>query len=120
MSEKIINVGDQEFEKIVANDVTPVLIDFWAPWCGPCKAIGPILETLAEKYSGRIIIAKCNIDDNPESPRKYGVKSIPTLMFFKKGELVERITGVTGQNVLESIIDKILSGEKLVSPLIVH
>ncbi len=120
MSQKIITVDDKAFEKTVANDKTPVLIDFWAPWCGPCKVIGPMLEALAEKYSGQLIIAKCNIDENPESPGKYGVKSIPSLLFFKNGELVERIVGVTGQDAMESKIDAVLSGETLISPLIMH
>ena len=120
MAQQVIDIGDDNFAKVVAASKVPVLVDFWAPWCGPCKSIGPILEDLAGKYTGQIIIGKCNIDDNPDLPSQFGVKSIPTLMFFNGGEMVERITGATSQAVIEGVIDKVLSGDKLITPLIVR
>ncbi len=120
MSQEIQEIGDKNFEEMVMKSEKPVLLDFWAPWCGPCKTIGPILEQLVKKYDDSFVIGKCNIDNNPELPLKYGVKSIPTLMFFNGGELVDRITGAVGQGEIETVLEKMLSGEKLVSPLIVH
>ena len=84
----IISVGDKDFQEKVLNSNDPVLCDFWAEWCGPCKQISPILAEIAEEYSGKITIAKVNIDENPEVPSKYGIMSIPTLILFNKGEVV--------------------------------
>lgn len=120
MSHEILEIGDENFEEMVIKNQNPVLVDFWAPWCGPCKTIGPILEELVKKYGDSFVIGKCNIDSNPDLPLKYGIKSIPTLMFYNGGELVDKITGTVGQGEIEAVLDKILSGEKLVSPLIVH
>lgn len=120
MVQQVIEIGDENFVEMIAASNVPVLIDFWAPWCGPCKAIGPILEELVKKYSGQIVIGKCNIDVNAELPSQFGVKSIPTLMFFGGGEVVDRIIGATSQVAVETVIAKVLSGDKLVSPLIVR
>ena len=120
MDQQLIEIGDGNFAEVIAASKVPVLVDFWAPWCGPCKSIGPILEDLAGKYTDQIIIGKCNIDDNPDFPNQFGVKSIPTLMFFDSGEMVERITGATSQAVIGDVIDKVLSGDKLITPLIVR
>ena len=84
----IISVGDKDFQEKVLNSNDPVLCDFWAEWCGPCKQISPILAEIAEEYSGKVTIAKVNIDENPEVPSKYGIMSIPTLILFNKGEVV--------------------------------
>ncbi|MBW1636850.1 MAG: thioredoxin [Deltaproteobacteria bacterium] len=120
MSQQIIDIGDDSFDGIVAASEKPVLVDFWAPWCGPCKAIAPMLEELAGKYGDQIVIAKCNIDDNQDLPSRFGVRSVPCLMFFKEGEVVDSIVGIVGQDAVENTIGKVLSGEKLITPLIVR
>ena len=84
-----------------------VIVDFWAPWCGPCKAIGPIIDELAEKLGDKIKFTKCNVDENPTAPSKYSIKAIPTLIFFKNGEVVEKITGMVSKSRLEEVIEKI-------------
>lgn len=120
MSTQIIEIKDDSFEEVIGSSKVPVLVDFWAPWCGPCRSIGPILEELVKIFADKIVIGKCNIDENPEMPRQFGVKSIPTLMFFDGGEMVERIVGGTSQADLEAVINKVISGEKMISPLVVH
>ena len=108
MSGAIIEINDSSFEAEVLQAETPVLIDFWAPWCGPCRAIAPLIEELAGTYGDQIKFAKCNVDDNPVIPGKYGIKTIPTLIFFKQGEVVDQVTGMIAKPKLIEKIDHLL------------
>ncbi len=103
----IITLSDDSFEKEVLQfSSTPILVDFWAEWCSPCKAISPILDTLSKKYLGKIKIGKLNVDENPKTPAKYGVRGIPTLILFKDGKAVETKVGALLESQLESFLDK--------------
>ena len=108
MAEGIQEVDDGSFDSEVLQSEIPVLVDFWAPWCGPCKAIGPIIEELAASYGDKIKFAKCNVDDNPVTPGKYGIRAIPTLIFFKEGNVVDQITGMVAKSKLEETLSNIL------------
>jgi len=105
MSSKIVHVSDESFEEEVLNADLPVLIDYWAEWCGPCKMIAPILDELAEEYGERVKIAKLNIDDNPETPPKYGIRGIPTLMIFKDGNVEATKVGAVSKSQLTEFIE---------------
>ena len=106
MSELIIHVTDESFETDVLKADGPVLVDFWAPWCGPCKQIAPILDEVAAEKQGQITIAKINIDDNPNTPGKYGVRGIPTLMIFKDGNVQGTKVGAVSKAKLVEFIDE--------------
>jgi thioredoxin 1 len=108
MAEGVMEIEDGSFDNEVLQSDKPVLVDFWAPWCGPCKAIGPIVEELAGTFGDKIKFAKCNVDNNPITPGKYGIKAIPTLMLFKGGDVVEQITGMMAKSKLEEAINKVL------------
>ena len=108
MSGEIINVTDADFEAQVINADGPVLGDYWAPWCGPCKMVAPILEQLAGEYGDKLTIAKINIDDNPETPKKYGVRGIPTLTVFKNGNVEATKVGALSKSQLTAFLDSTL------------
>ena len=106
---KIIQVGDDNFEAEVIRSDLPVLIDFWAPWCGPCKSIAPVIEELAGEYEGRLKVTKLNVDDNPMTPSRYGVRGIPNLIILKGGTVKEQIVGVVPKGRLVDAINRILA-----------
>ncbi len=108
MSDKITNLTSESFKSTVASAATPLLVDFWAPWCGPCKAIAPILDELAVELDGKVQIAKVNVDDNDAVAAEYGVRAIPTMLLFKGGQLVEQIVGLLPKAALkEKLLAKV-------------
>ena len=105
----VTQVSDTSFDQEVLRSEVPVLIDFWAPWCGPCKAISPIVEELAGEYSERLKVVKMNVDDNPQTPSRYGVRGIPNLIIFKSGEVADQIVGAVPKAQLVKAIDHVLA-----------
>ncbi|MFA7388667.1 MAG: thioredoxin TrxA [Thiohalobacteraceae bacterium] len=105
MSERIVYVTDASFDTDVLKSGEPVLVDYWAEWCGPCKMIAPILDEIAEEYAGKVRIAKLNIDENPQTPPKYGIRGIPTLMLFKNGSVEATKVGAVSKSQLTAFID---------------
>lgn len=108
MSDKIIHVSDSSFEQDVLNSENPVMVDYWAEWCGPCKMIAPILDEVAGEYGDNLKVAKINIDENPETPQKYAVRGIPTLMIFKGGEVIGTKVGAMTKSQLSAFIDSVI------------
>ena len=104
----IIELDDDNFDEEVLKAKLPVMVDFWAPWCGPCKAIGPTVESLEKTFGDKMNFVKVNVDENPVVPSKYGIQAIPTLIFFKDGEIVEKITGMVAKEKLEESIKKVI------------
>ena len=105
MSENIVHTSDASFDTDVLQSEVPVLIDFWAEWCGPCKMIAPLLDEAASEYEGRVSIVKMNIDENPNTPQKFGIRSIPTLMLFKNGEVQAQKLGSMSKGQLAEFLD---------------
>jgi len=105
VSDNIVHLSDDSFEDEVLKSDVPVLVDYWAEWCGPCKMIAPILDEVAEEYSGRLKVAKLNIDDNPATPPRYGIRGIPTLMLFKNGNVEATKVGAVSKSQLSAFID---------------
>lgn len=108
MSDSISHVGDADFATVVLGSELPVLVDFWAEWCGPCKAIAPLLDDVAKAYAGKVKVVKLNIDENPQTPRQYAVRGIPTLMLFKDGKVAGTHVGLAGKPQLTAFLDKSL------------
>ena len=105
MNEFIHHVSDATFEPEVLKSEVPVLVDYWAEWCGPCKAIAPVLDEVAKQYSGKLKVAKVNVDENQETPRKYGIRGIPTLMLFKNGNVEAQKVGALSKSQLTAFLD---------------
>ena len=102
-----LTITDANFQEVLNTD-KPVMVDFWATWCGPCRALAPTVEELANEYDGKAVIGKCNVDDNEDIPFKFGIRSIPTLLFFKNGELVDRLVGASPKEAIAAKIDALL------------
>ena len=107
-SDKVMQLSDAAFEAQALQADIPVLVDFWAPWCGPCKAIGPMIDELAADFDGKVKVCKMNVDDNPATPGKYGIRAIPTLILLKGGKVVDQVTGAVGKSQLVAMIQKAL------------
>jgi thioredoxin 1 len=108
MSENIKNIGEQDFKAIVLDSQVPVLVDFWAVWCGPCRMVAPIVDELSEEYKGKMQFAKVNVDDSPKIASSYNVMSIPTLIVFKEGKPYEQVVGYRPKKDIQKVLDKVL------------
>ena len=110
MSDYVTEVSDSSFEKVVLQSDKPVLVDFWAEWCGPCRALAPTVEAVAEKYAATARVVKLNVDNNPAVSQQYGIKGIPTLILFRGGKEEERVVGATSEGNISRLIDKHIGG----------
>jgi thioredoxin 1 len=105
-SDNIQTLTDANFEQTVNQSPTPILVDFWADWCGPCRRLAPTVDELATDYQGRVVVAKMNVDENPATPMRFSIRGIPTLLLFKGGQIVEQIVGLADKDSLKRLIDK--------------
>lgn len=105
---KALALKDADYNAEVVESTVPVLVDFWATWCGPCQIMGPLIDTVAEEYEGKIKVMKCNVDENPLTPSKFGIRGIPTLLLFNKGEVVDRLVGAAPKGQVDNLIKKVL------------
>ena len=105
-SESVLEITDGNFDQMVLKSDQPILIDFWAAWCGPCKALGPVVDEVAAAYQGKVRVGKMNVDTSPVTPQRYGVRGIPTLLIFKNGQVQEQIVGYVGRDVIEKALNK--------------
>ena len=106
MAGKVVTVSDDEFDSSILNGEKPSLIDFWAEWCQPCKMLAPTVEELAGEYEDKILVGKLNVDDNPQTATKYGIRGIPTLLLFKGGQVVQQLVGVKSKAEIKKVIDE--------------
>jgi len=105
-SDKVQTLTDATFEQTVSESAAPVLVDFWAEWCGPCRRLAPTVDELASDYNGRVVVAKMNVDENPATPMRFSIRGIPTLLLFKGGQLVEQVVGLADKDQLKKMIDR--------------
>ena len=115
MSDHVKHITDQTFESEVLQSDVPVLVDFWAPWCGPCMALGPVMESIARKREGEVKVVKVNVDENVEVAGRMGIRSIPSVMLFQGGELKEMLVGARPQHVFDTMLDRFLARQTLVA-----
>ncbi len=108
MADNVLEVTDANFESVILKSDVPALVDFWAEWCAPCRAIAPLVEEIAQEYGGKIKVAKLNVDENPSTPGKYGVRGIPTLILFKEGQVVDQIVGAVPKDQIKALVDRAL------------
>ena len=108
-STAVLEVSDASFDSEVLQSDKPVLVDFWAVWCGPCKMIAPVVEQVAESYAGQLKVAKVNVDQNNATPGRYGIRGIPTLLFFKGGKIADQIVGYVSREVIEEKVQRLLA-----------
>jgi thioredoxin 1 len=105
-SEKVQTLTDSNFDQSITTSSKPVLVDFWAEWCGPCRRLAPTVDELATDYDGRVVVAKMNVDENPATPMRFSIRGIPTLLLFKGGQIVEQIVGLADKDTLKKMIEK--------------
>jgi thioredoxin 1 len=120
MENQMLEINDQNFDDTVLKTGQTVLLDFWAPWCGPCKALAPAIEALARDYAGRLIAGKLNVDENPAVTSRFGIKSVPTVIVFRDGKRFEQMTGLVSRAALQQAVEKALGGGAPSAPFVVQ